>query len=267
MTRMRKTPESIKQTTIYDDPVTVVAWRRAAASRASYLAAPTKRMLEQAHIAPGHRVLVVGAGTGEEALDAASLVGAKGEVVATDASAAMIAEASRSLEAANVTNIRCLVMDAQSLDFGKHIRRSYLAQCRDVHSQSRAGSGGEEPSLESGRTSCHNHVGLRSPEPATLGPTPCSAGVGRQAAADGKLPGCSSPRRSPVAHNGSARSAFLRRGGPAVTGRCAVRQPARGSSASDGPRRNARARQIAFRRLRRADDGFAEPALEKVRHS
>lgn len=108
----------IKHITIYDDPATLVAWRRAATSRASYLAAPTRRMLELAHIAPGHRVLVVGTGTGEDALDAAALVGATGEVVATDVSGAMIAEASRSVEAANITNIRCLVMDAQTLEFG-----------------------------------------------------------------------------------------------------------------------------------------------------
>jgi SAM-dependent methyltransferase len=108
----------IKHVTLYDDPATAVAWRRGAASRASYLAAPTTRMLDLAHIAPGHRVLVVGAGTGEEALDAAARVGATGEVVATDASTAMIAEASRSVEAAKVPNIRSLVMDAQSLEFG-----------------------------------------------------------------------------------------------------------------------------------------------------
>ena len=95
----------------------VAAWCRASASRASYLADPTARMLDLARIAPGHRVLVVGTGIGEEALDAATRVGTAGEVVATDMSAAMIAEATRSVAAAKVANVRCLVMDAQHLEF------------------------------------------------------------------------------------------------------------------------------------------------------
>jgi SAM-dependent methyltransferase len=48
---------------------------------------------------------------------AAARVGPTGEVVATDVSAAMIAEAKRSVAAAKVSNIRCLVMDAQKLRF------------------------------------------------------------------------------------------------------------------------------------------------------
>jgi SAM-dependent methyltransferase len=74
-------------------------------------------MLDLARIGPGHRVLVVGAGIGEEALDAAIRVGANGEVVATDVSAAMIAEATRSVARARIANVRCLVMDAQHLKF------------------------------------------------------------------------------------------------------------------------------------------------------
>ena len=107
----------IKQITTYDDPAMVAAWSRASASRASYLADPTARMLDLAGIRPGHRVLVVGTGIGEEALNAATRVGTAGEVVATDASAAMIAEASRSVARAKVANVRCLVMDAQNLKF------------------------------------------------------------------------------------------------------------------------------------------------------
>jgi SAM-dependent methyltransferase len=95
----------------------VAAWCRASTSRASYLADPTARMLDLARIAPGHRVLVVGTGIGEEALDAATRVGTAGEVVATDMSAAMIVEATRSVAAAKVANVRCLVMDAQHLKF------------------------------------------------------------------------------------------------------------------------------------------------------
>lgn len=107
----------VKQITTYDQPEMVAAWRRASASRTSYLAGSTARMLDLARIAPGHRVLVVGAGIGEEALVAATRVGTAGEVVATDASAAMIAEATRSVAREKVANVRCLVMDAQHLQF------------------------------------------------------------------------------------------------------------------------------------------------------
>ena len=107
----------IEQITTYDDPVMVAAWRRASASRTSYLADATARMLDLARIGPGHRVLVVGAGIGEEAVEAAIRVGANGEVVATDVSAAMIAEATQSVARARIANVRCLVMDAQHLKF------------------------------------------------------------------------------------------------------------------------------------------------------
>jgi SAM-dependent methyltransferase len=115
--RGNRTLKRIEQITTYDDPAMVAAWRRASASRTSYLAGATARMLDLARIGPGHRVLVVGAGIGEEALDAAIRVGANGEVVATDVSAAMIAEATRSVARARVANVRCLVMDAQHLKF------------------------------------------------------------------------------------------------------------------------------------------------------
>ncbi|MEP6752551.1 MAG: methyltransferase domain-containing protein [Candidatus Dormiibacterota bacterium] len=107
----------IQQITTYDDPAMVAAWRRASATRASYLAEPTARMLDLTRIAPGHRVLVVGTGIGEEALAAATRVGAAGEVVAIDVSAAMTAEAIRSVATAGASNVRCLVMDAQDLKF------------------------------------------------------------------------------------------------------------------------------------------------------
>jgi SAM-dependent methyltransferase len=117
LTHNQTTLKRIKQIATFDDPAMVAAWGRAAASRTSYLADATARMLDLARISPGQRVLVVGAGIGEEALDAATRVGAAGEVVATDVSAAMIAEATQAVGRAKVANVRCLVMDAQHLKF------------------------------------------------------------------------------------------------------------------------------------------------------
>jgi ubiquinone/menaquinone biosynthesis C-methylase UbiE len=113
----RSSVKPVKQTSTFEDAANVAAWRRHAASRAAFLAPSTARMLRLARLAPGHRVLVVGAGTGEEALLAAERVGATGQVVATDVSAAMIAEAKRSVAASRVANVRCVVMDAQDLKF------------------------------------------------------------------------------------------------------------------------------------------------------
>jgi SAM-dependent methyltransferase len=56
-------------------------------------------------------------GTGGEAVDAALRVGPTGEVVATDRSAAMIAQAEHAVAERRLVNIRLLVMDAQRLDF------------------------------------------------------------------------------------------------------------------------------------------------------
>ena len=117
-TRWRQgTLRKIKQLKTYDDPAIAAAFQRGAATRASHLGVPTARMLELARIGTGHRVLVLGAGTGDEALAAAARVGSTGEVVATDVSAAMIAEAARSVADARAANVRCLVMDAQHLEF------------------------------------------------------------------------------------------------------------------------------------------------------
>lgn len=112
------TLRGVRQITVFDDTSAAASWRRGAAGRASYLAGPTARMLDLARIGPGQRVLIVGTGTGEEALEVAARVGKAGEVVATDVSPAMLAEATRTVAEAKVANVQCLVMDAQHLRFG-----------------------------------------------------------------------------------------------------------------------------------------------------
>ena len=109
--------KGVKQVSTYDDPAAAASWRRAAASRDEYLAAPTARLLELTGVGPGARVLAIGVGTGGEAVDAALRVGRAGEVVATDRSAAMIAQAEQAVAEKRLVNIRLLVMDAQRLDF------------------------------------------------------------------------------------------------------------------------------------------------------
>lgn len=102
----------------YDDPAAVAAWQRAAAGRAAYLAGATTRMLELGGVAPGSRVLVVGGGTGEDALAVVERTGGRGEVVVTDVSVAMTAKASTAL--AGAPNAGCVATDAQHLSFASH---------------------------------------------------------------------------------------------------------------------------------------------------
>src|SRR5438067_12981712 len=65
-------------------------WRQGAARRAQALAVATERMLKGAGVQPGMRVLDVAAGTGDQSLLAARLVGPSGAVLATDISASML---------------------------------------------------------------------------------------------------------------------------------------------------------------------------------
>lgn len=99
----------------YDDPAAVAAWQRAAATRSAYLAGATRRMLELGDVAPGSRVLVVGGGTGEDALAVVERTGGRGEVVVTDVSVAMTAKAATAL--AGARGVDCIAVDAQHLSF------------------------------------------------------------------------------------------------------------------------------------------------------
>lgn len=71
--------------------------------------------VERAQIAPGQRVLDVGAGTGDQALAVAERVGPEGSVLATDFSPEMIEVAQARVAAAGATNIELRVADAMSL--------------------------------------------------------------------------------------------------------------------------------------------------------
>jgi cyclopropane fatty-acyl-phospholipid synthase-like methyltransferase len=92
------------------------SWQASAASRQRTMAETTELLLSLAGVAPGHRVLEIGAGTGDVALMAAHRVGARGRVLATDASGAMLRIASRLAEEAGVANLTTRVMRAEELD-------------------------------------------------------------------------------------------------------------------------------------------------------
>lgn len=81
-------------------------------------AAPvTRTLLEQAGISKGSRVLDLGSGTGQPALDAAVVVGAEGEVIGTDQAGDMLEAARRRAAELGLENTRYIEVDAEKLDF------------------------------------------------------------------------------------------------------------------------------------------------------
>ena len=77
----------------------------------------SRRLVELAGIESGDRVLDVAAGSGEPSLTAAKLVGAAGQVVATDISSEMLGYARERAAAAGIENIEFVEAEASSLDF------------------------------------------------------------------------------------------------------------------------------------------------------
>lgn len=74
-----------------------------------------ERLVALCPIAPGHRVLDAGTGTGFAALSAARAVGSEGHVVGVDISAGMLREANAALAAAALTNVEFVQADASHL--------------------------------------------------------------------------------------------------------------------------------------------------------
>jgi ubiquinone/menaquinone biosynthesis C-methylase UbiE len=80
------------------------------------MGAMTDRMLAEAALAPGARVLDLGTGTGDTAILASERVGKSGSVLATDASPTMVEAARDAVKAAGAANVEVRVMDASAID-------------------------------------------------------------------------------------------------------------------------------------------------------
>lgn len=77
------------------------------------------RYVEAALVEPDHRVLEIGAGTGDQTLALAQRVGPNGHVLATDLTEEMLRVARRRARAAGLDNITFRTADASRLDLGE----------------------------------------------------------------------------------------------------------------------------------------------------
>lgn len=88
------------------------AFRHFDAMEARLTAAVSERLLDLAGLQPGHRVLDLGAGSGEPGLRAAARIGPTGRVLAVDPAAAMLQIARERAAAAGLGNVEFCVADA-----------------------------------------------------------------------------------------------------------------------------------------------------------
>ena len=82
--------------------------------------AATETLIKAADLHIGDRVLEVAAGTGDQAVMIAQIVGSNGHVVATDSSANMLAHAEKAAREADLSNIETRVMTAEALEFDEN---------------------------------------------------------------------------------------------------------------------------------------------------
>jgi ubiquinone/menaquinone biosynthesis C-methylase UbiE len=108
--------EQTPQKTFWNSSETAEHWQQEAERRRQERAEVTQRMLEAAGLGPGDRILDVAAGTGDQSILAARLVGPSGSILATDISAEMLTIAARVAQQEELTTITTRVMDAEQLD-------------------------------------------------------------------------------------------------------------------------------------------------------
>ena len=90
-------------------------WRRRWATYERGAQPLSERMMELAHIMPGHTVLDVATGIGEPAMTAARKVGSRGRVVAIDQAPQMLEVARERMQAAGIGTVEFVVGDAETV--------------------------------------------------------------------------------------------------------------------------------------------------------
>ncbi len=104
------------QSSLWSSSEMAERWQQDVERRRQDMAEATQRMLEAAGLKPGDHVLDIAAGTGDQSIFAARIVGPGGSILATDSSAEMLNIAARVVQQEGLTNITTLVQDAEQLD-------------------------------------------------------------------------------------------------------------------------------------------------------
>src|SRR5260370_484514 len=119
-----------KDNTMDDTPRDPAVWKREQSSQWSHVAQGwqrrwvafergaqplSDRIMELAHIAPGHKVLDVATGIGEPAMTAARKVGPSGRVVAIDQAPQMLEVARERMQAAGIETVEFVEGDAEAV--------------------------------------------------------------------------------------------------------------------------------------------------------
>jgi ubiquinone/menaquinone biosynthesis C-methylase UbiE len=104
------------QSSLWSSSEMAERWQQDVERRRQDMAEATQRMLEAAGLGPGDHVLDIGAGTGDQSIFAARIVGPGGSILATDISAEMLGIAARVVQQEGLTTITTRVMDAEQLD-------------------------------------------------------------------------------------------------------------------------------------------------------
>ena len=108
-------PVAFKATTRAQWESAASAWHEWGPAIEDWLGAATERMLDDAGVSTGTRVLDVAAGAGGQTLTAARRVGPAGHVLATDISPAILAYAAATAGAAGLTQVATLEADGEAL--------------------------------------------------------------------------------------------------------------------------------------------------------
>jgi SAM-dependent methyltransferase len=108
-------PVAFKATTRAQWESAASAWHEWGPAIEDWLGAATERMLDDAGVSTGTRVLDVAAGAGGQTLTAARRVGPAGHVLATDISPAILAYAAATAGAAGLSQVATLEADGEAL--------------------------------------------------------------------------------------------------------------------------------------------------------
>lgn len=108
--------EQISPKNLWNSSEAAEHWQQDVKRRQQDMAEATQLMLEAAGLKPADHVLDIAAGTGDQSLLAARIVGSNGSVLATDISPEMLNIAARLAQQEGLTNVTTRVMDAEQLD-------------------------------------------------------------------------------------------------------------------------------------------------------